>query len=73
MALQDGRVLIISGIAFHAVVELYDPATSVWSDGPAMGAPRYRHSATLLTDGRVLIAAGVDSTGILGEGEVYAL
>jgi hypothetical protein len=39
---------------------LYDPATGSWSATRSMGTPRAGHTATLLSDGRVLVAGGSD-------------
>ena len=38
--------------------ELYDPALGTWSPTAAMSTARYGHTATLLTDGRVLVSGG---------------
>jgi FG-GAP-like repeat/Galactose oxidase, central domain/Kelch motif len=65
--LQNGQVLIAGGwfdegdgiASFVASAELYDPATGTWSVTGNLNAPRSSHTATLLPDGRVLIAAGV--------------
>ncbi len=54
--LNDGRLLIAGGGTAEA--ELYDPSTGVWSATGSMGAERDYHSATLLVDGRVLVAGG---------------
>ncbi|MGW4160935.1 Kelch repeat-containing protein [Streptomyces sp. NPDC004788] len=66
MVLRDGRVLAAGGItgsqAFPpstvASSELYDPGTGTWTPVAPMAGARYGHSATLLTDGRVLVAGG---------------
>jgi hypothetical protein len=54
--LNDGRLLIAGGGTAEA--ELYDPATGVWSATGSMGTNRDYHSATVLVDGRVLVAGG---------------
>src|SRR6185503_13525661 len=65
--LDDGRVLIAGGCAIQscergpmsAATELFDPATSRFSEGPRMTAERNGgHTATRLRDGRVLLAGG---------------
>src|SRR5262249_6464354 len=46
-----------------ASVELYDPAAGTWSPGPVLATARSGHSATVLADGRVLVAGGVGARG----------
>ena len=65
--LPNGQVLITGG-SFNGVynaqrsAELYDPLTATWKNAAAaMNMPRYHHRATLLPDGRVLIAGGSGS------------
>ena len=65
--LPDGRVLAVGGMSGtsgsedSATTELYDPTTGTWSLGPTMGSWRGLHSASVLQDGRVLIAGGMGS------------
>ncbi|HLM48620.1 MAG TPA: Ig-like domain-containing protein [Myxococcaceae bacterium] len=65
--LPDGRVLAVGGMSGtsgsedSATTELYDPTTGTWSLGPSMGSWRGLHSASVLQDGRVLIAGGMGS------------
>jgi hypothetical protein len=62
--LRDGRVLIVGGvrnIGFRAALasaEIYNPATGTFTATAPMAAPREGHTATLLRDGRVLVAGG---------------
>jgi WD40 repeat protein len=65
--LPDGRVLVSGGHtenvttppSEHDSAELYDPRTATWTATASMAAARRGHTATLLPDGRVLIAGGV--------------
>jgi hypothetical protein len=63
--LQSGKVLMAggsdargSGGSVFASAELYDPATGNFTETGSMTVGRANHTATLLTDGRVLIAGG---------------
>src|SRR3954451_14366534 len=74
--LPDGTVLAAGGetdkcstgdpclFGSVASAELYDPSTGVFAATGGMTAPRETHTATLLKDGRVLIAGGVSYGGI---------
>jgi hypothetical protein len=71
--LADGRVLvsggfrIASGLPVRNAAEVYDPAVGTWSATGNMKQPRFSHTATLLPDGKVLIAGGLASQNT-GEG-----
>src|SRR5258706_12376979 len=56
---------------FVTQAELYDPATGIFSVSGNLNAPRADHTATLLPDGRVLIAAGRGSVGDLASTETF--
>jgi N-acetylneuraminic acid mutarotase len=62
--LPDGRVLVAGGhtpASYSATTELYDPAkpaASAWSAGPDLLYAASQHTATVLADGRVLVAGG---------------
>jgi hypothetical protein len=52
--------------------EIYDPATGTFAAGPNLQIARWRHSATMLADGRVLVLGGLDSLGqYVGRSEIY--
>jgi hypothetical protein len=55
--LQNGQVLIAGGETAKA--ELFNPATGAFTATGDMTVSRTGHTATLLADGRVLIAGGV--------------
>ncbi|HET9695382.1 MAG TPA: kelch repeat-containing protein [Terriglobales bacterium] len=63
--LKDSRVLITGGIQLQGSgfsaspnTEIYDPATNAFTAGNRMTDGRWMHTATLLADGKVLIAGG---------------
>lgn len=80
--LSDGKVLITGGCnntnsgevrcdRFLNSAEIYNPATNAFSATGAMTTPRINHSATLLPNGKVLIAGGSNGTTELGTAEIY--
>ena len=77
--LLDGRVLIAGGTAsnflgndsYPASAELYDPSTGRFTATGNMIARRRMHTATLLGDGRVLIAGGAVGNSPLSSAELY--
>ena len=75
--LNDGRVLVVGGKSSRNSsdilnsVEIYTPATGLWSDAAPMLSKRYTHAATLLPDGRVLVTGGTNSDGRLNTAEIY--
>ena len=73
--LPDGRVLLIGGITPAAValsdVELYDPATGTWRPTGSMATPRMYPTATVLADGKVLVAGGSTREGATAAAELY--
>jgi len=82
--LADGRVLVTGGgIAdlppsptdyVMSSSEVYDPNTGQWSTTGSLATPRYKHGATLLNDGRVLVVAGSDqrqTSGFVTSAELF--
>jgi hypothetical protein len=72
--LSDGRVLIAGGLAqgrayannpqFLTSAELYEPTTGTFTATGSLADARVYHTANLLGDGRVLIAAGAVDAGV---------
>src|SRR5260370_1027730 len=76
--LPTGEVLIAGGLSKTGIsnalntAELYNPATGTFAPIPtSMTDARAEHTATLLATGRVLIAGGVDKSGIVGTAEIF--
>ena len=73
--LVSGQVLVAGGFNYNgsndvtlASAELYDPATGHWTATGSLGAARYGHTATLLTNGKVLVVGG---NGSVSFAELY--
>jgi hypothetical protein len=74
--LSDGKVLVVGGYSAGvrlASAELYDPSTGTWSFTGSLNLPRTGHTATLLANGKVLVAGGfTNSSGDLSNtAELY--
>jgi hypothetical protein len=82
--LASGKVLITGGYNEAGVggsflepgpvlssAEIYDPVAGTITAAGNMIEARASHSATLLQDGRVLLAGGYNSTGPLASSEIY--
>jgi hypothetical protein len=75
--LADGTVLVTGGSTAsldgqeYASAELYDPRSQTWTETADMGVARRSHSATLLPDGRVLVAGGIGLDDAARSAEVY--
>jgi Galactose oxidase, central domain/Kelch motif len=81
--LANGDVLIVGGVdaagRVLASAELFNPSTNRFTltttafpgTGGNMSAPRYGNSATVLNDGRALIAGGSNAGDILNTAELY--
>ena len=74
--LADGRVLIVGGYSWDsatghtlASAEVWDPITEAFSPAGTLSESLYGHTATLLPDGRVLIAGGVSGQQTGPDGE----
>ena len=69
MVLVEGGVDSIGNRLASA--ELYDPATGMWRRTGSLNTARWQHTATLLKNGMVLVAGGLDSDDILVSAELY--
>jgi hypothetical protein len=75
--LADGRVLIVGGTTAAdrgrtlAGAEIWDPGTMTFAPAGRMAVARYEHTATLLPDGRVLVAGGHDDRRVFASTEVW--
>ena len=79
--LANGKVLVVGGYGGNRPLnnpelsaELYDPVTGSWSVTGGLGMPRRGHTATLLPNGKVLVAGGAPSLGSdpsLNSAELY--
>ena len=69
--LQSGKVLVVGGISttggtgLLSTAELYNPANGQWTRTGSMILGRSNFTATLLVDGRVLVAGGGDNSAEL--------
>ena len=52
-------------------VELYDPSTGVWTTTGNMNSPRVWHTASVLSNGKVLITGGYNGITYLRTTEFY--
>ncbi len=74
--LSNGKVLIAGGMSGGSAstaqgsAEIYDPGSNTFSATGSMGTVRVYHTASLLSDGKVLIAGGGLNSG-LASVEIY--
>ena len=71
--LANGKVLVAGGdnVGMLASAELYDPATGNWTPTGRLNVGRWRHTSTLLSDGKVLVAGGMSGNRALVGAEIY--
>jgi len=65
VTLTTGKVLVAGGFGTGSVVlssaELYDPTSGTWSSAGSLSVARAAHTATLLSNGKVLVTGGCTS------------
>lgn len=82
--LGDGRVLVAGGFTTTstacsgdgtgtatATAELFDPAAGTWSAAAPLATARRLHTATRLSDGRVLVVGGSTAADPIASAEIY--
>ena len=77
--LPNGRVLIAGGYTTNGVVsdatmgsEIYYPDTKFFIPTSSMSIPRFGHTATMLSDGTVMVVGGLTTGGVVtGSAEIY--
>ena len=80
--LSNGKVLVAGGCAnaesnrivcdeYLSSAEIYDPVTGIFEPTGDLNEARAEHTASLLPDGRVLIAGGTDGNTPLATAEIY--
>ncbi len=69
--LPNGKILVAGGLdgfpggSVLSSAELYDPASGTWTDTGSLNTARVRHTATLLPNGKVLVAGGLIAAALL--------
>jgi hypothetical protein len=76
--LSNGKVLIAGGasaivspLAPLDIAELFDPTSKSFAATGSMANARQGQTATLLNNGKILIAGGVSAAGVLATAELY--
>jgi hypothetical protein len=79
--LLDGKVLVTGGFRagtdgtdpLLASAEQYDRSTTKWEYTSSLNTARFGHTATLLSNGKVLVAGGAGDVSALMSAELYAI
>ena len=75
VALPNGRIMIFGGRVRGKALrstQICDPDSGRVLPGPDLLTARYEHTATLLSDGSILIAGGIGDDGALLSAELYS-
>lgn len=65
----DGRIYVIGGLADVRTsdssnrVDIYDPGTDKWTDGPPLQVPRHGHAAARASNGHIYVLGGWNAGG----------
>jgi N-acetylneuraminic acid mutarotase len=76
-SLPSGAVLVAGGIGtglgnnYLATAEIYDPSAGSWTPTGSMSTQRYEHTATLLSNGTVLVGDGVVAAANYMSAEIF--
>jgi len=72
----DGKIYVIGGVLSYsgmekkATVDVYDPATDTWSEGPELHMARHGHTAVSTPHGRIYLIGGSGPKGPTASVEV---
>jgi hypothetical protein len=75
--LLDGRILVAGGFQGRgdddilASLETWDPASATFAPAGSLIEARWKHTATRLADGRVLVVGGQGPRGTVGSAEIW--
>lgn len=73
--LADGRVFVSGGYTLAvsplASTELYNPTTETFTPGPVLPTTLEKHTSTLLRNGKVLVAGGVEPGGYVMPAKLF--
>jgi N-acetylneuraminic acid mutarotase len=77
--LSNGKVLLAGGPQNNCPTpnvglnqaEVYDPATGTWSITGNLSVSRYANTITTLPSGKVLVAGGISTPGIVASADLY--
>lgn len=77
--LDDGRVVVMGGLAIEdglptavAEIEIWDPGSETFGVASPLAYERGAHTATLLTDGRILVVGGFAYSDLMQRSAVEA-